>query len=466
MDKYLLVRKVGKGGMGTVYVGIQKPLMREVAVKLLTTLDANTEIKARFFREARAMAMLNHPNVVRLYDFDMFEETDRQSPFIVMEYLKDGLSLREWFNKKKADEQRVTLMDVQSVFVQVLKGLNTAHKTGLIHRDIKPENIMVVPFEDDLDQVKILDFGLAKAIGGLEGFDTHLSHTGSMMGTAHYMAPEQTYFSKKGQVVTATADLYAVGVMLFEVFAGKKPFTGENHKEIIWQKVNPEYDPFSIPEARVLPDKLRDFLSKAMDRDPQARFPDASGMLQAFNTMIFELDTNTTPLGLSPHRGFTSSKPIDEIRSSGSDSSQEPETGRIKKGLNLAETETGAEDSFHEIRSGRRTIWLLAGIILAVIAGAVFWYSGLSGPAPVKSPVPIIKTGTKKAGTIQPSHRRVESTIPALSRRRVAVQYKLKRKPVRRNPEPRHKTVKHRVVKPENNPKKHKILKQKTSKWL
>ncbi len=378
VGKYLLVRRIGEGGMGAVYIALQRPIMREVAVKLLTTVKANEELKKRFFREAKAMAMIDHPNVVRLYDFDFVVLDGRDSPFIVMELLNNGISLRQWFNEKGNSQTGITLQDVESIFSQVLKGLNAAHKTGLIHRDIKPENIMVLPLEDNQVLVKILDFGLAKAMEAMEGFNVELSQAGSILGSPHYMAPEQTYFAQRGQVVTPKTDLYAVGVMLFEVFTGKRPFTGQNHKEIIWKKVDAEYDPLALPEAALLPQGLRSFLAKAMAMDPDARFPDAMSMLAALREVMVSLDTNTAPAGLSPHSSYSSSKPIEAIKVH----TTPPPAAQPTQPPSPVKPATSPDEELPYLESadftpgrGHKTWWLAGLVLLLAMAGAFFMFN-------------------------------------------------------------------------------------------
>ncbi len=409
LDRYLLVKKLGAGGMGAVYLALQKPLMREVALKLLTQVNVNKEVEERFFREAKAMSLLGHPNVIRLHDFALIDIQGQPTPIMVMEYLKGGITLREWFQDKRNQGQKITIEDVDILFSQVLTGLYAAHKQGLIHRDIKPENIMVVPIEGNPLHVKILDFGLAKALENIEGFNTDLSHTGSFLGTPYYMAPEQTMFASKDARVSPASDLYAVGVMLFETFAGVRPFTGANYREIIWNKVNPDFDPFAIPEAEKWPPVLKKFLKKAMAINQDERFNDALDMLDALEDVLTELDTSTAPVGLSVGKGLGSSRIKTRVR--------QGTTPTVRR-------EKHEDSSIEETDTPRRTSkgpFIVIGILLAALAGGVlFWLSG-TGRKERKTPATASSTAMASSNVVIPRLRAMATDLWQSKRRPMVV---------------------------------------------
>lgn len=300
IDRYLLAGKIGEGGMGSVYLAIQRPLNREVALKVISGLEMTQTTVARFEREARAISVLDHPNIVRLYDYGV-GELEFRIPYMALEYVKHGRTLRRALAQMHRDSGGAPIPGevVLSIFSQVLHALDAAHRAGIIHRDMKPDNVMLAPVSGNPYFVKVLDFGLAKALADVSGFDGTVSRTGQFLGTPVYMAPEQV--PRKGQpVVDGRADLYAVAVMLFEVFTGVRPFDGATVIEVLAKKVDPEYDPFSFPEARGLPRPLKEFLKRGMAPDPGQRYAGALEMLAAFQEALS--GRRATAVGLVPGR--------------------------------------------------------------------------------------------------------------------------------------------------------------------
>src|SRR5512136_238994 len=216
VSHYKILEKLGEGGMGVVYKAEDLKLTRTVALKFLPHgLDAHEPERARFLQEARAAAILNHPNVCTIYD--IAEAEDQQ--FIVMEYV-EGKTLREIIPVKK-------MQDAISYAIQIAEALQEAHSHGIVHRDIKAENIMV----NTKNQVKVMDFGLAKLKGTLK-----LTRTTSTVGTLAYMAPEQI----QGEDVDHRSDIFSFGVVLFEMLTGKLPFRGEHEAAIMYSIMNEE----------------------------------------------------------------------------------------------------------------------------------------------------------------------------------------------------------------------------------
>ena len=286
VDKYVLVSKLGEGGMGSVYVALQKPLLREVALKVISGIEINDVIIARFEREARAISVLTHPNIVSLIDFGV-GGGDLQVPYMAIEYVKGGVTLRDLWRSMRTTGQQLSLESVVHVFKQILNALAAAHKVGIVHRDIKPENIMTKEVEGDPYFVKLLDFGLVKALEELKGFEQQLSMAGTIMGTPFYMAPEQVMPDPKNPM-DHRADLYAVGVVMAEAILGEMPFDGEDIRAILIQKINPTFDPMDRPSAASLPADLRAFLSRSMARDRDQRFQSAEEMRNAMLAVLNE----------------------------------------------------------------------------------------------------------------------------------------------------------------------------------
>jgi len=219
-ERYRLDRVIAEGGMGVVYEALHLDLQKPVALKLLRSEIADVPgIATRFQREARALGQLDHPRIVRVTDSGC---TARGDFYLVMELLK-GRSLGAML----AREAPLGSARAVAIAIQILDGLAVAHAGAFVHRDLKPDNIFLCA-GGATDDVKILDFGLA-AIGS-EGPSTKLTHTGTVMGTPSYMAPEQALGKTE---LDARTDLHAVGVILYEMLAGRTPYTGENYNQVI-----------------------------------------------------------------------------------------------------------------------------------------------------------------------------------------------------------------------------------------
>ena len=259
LDRYRLEDTVASGGMGQVFAATDERLRRRVAVKLLReSLVDDPRFVERFRREARAVAALNHPNIASVFDYG--EEEGRH--FIVMEYV-DGRDLEEVIGFSGSLEPgRSALVAAQSC-----DALDHAHGSGIVHRDVKPANIILG--EDD--RVKVTDFGIARAMG-----DSTLTATGSVLGTAHYLAPEQA----SGADVGPAADQYAMGVVLFEMLTGEVPFGGTSPIGIAMRHVADEVPPPSRLNSDV-PARLDEVVAIATAKDPDRRYASASQMADA-----------------------------------------------------------------------------------------------------------------------------------------------------------------------------------------
>jgi serine/threonine protein kinase len=258
--RYELDRRLGAGGMAEVYLARDNRLDRSVALKLLgPAFAADPDLVERFRREAQAAAGLNHPNVVAIYDWGQ----DGPTYYLVMEYIA-GHDLKQLIRQDGPLPEPRAL----AIAADVAAALEAAHARGIIHRDVKPHNVML----DDRGRVKVADFGIAQA-----GGTTTLTRTGAgVLGSAHYMSPEQA----RGERVDARSDLYSLGVLLFELLAGRPPYQGDAPLIVAMQHVNAPIP--SIREAR--PDAspaTEAVIAHALAKDPADRFPDASAMRAA-----------------------------------------------------------------------------------------------------------------------------------------------------------------------------------------
>jgi serine/threonine protein kinase/tetratricopeptide (TPR) repeat protein len=255
VSHYRIVEKLGEGGMGEVYRAHDERLDRPVALKVLRELGEGEDRRERFWREARAAARTNHPHVCQIYELG----EDNGRPFLVMELL-EGESLEALLRQRQ-----LAPSESMQILAQMLSALGELHARGIVHRDLKPSNLFLTPHG-----VKLLDFGLARHLDAQHGA---LTMSGMLLGTPFYMAPEQAL----GQPVTPAADLFAAGVMLYEMLAGKRPFGGQSTPEILYAIVNEQ--PAALGGSPEL-DRLNTVISRALEKEPANRFPSAAEMAE------------------------------------------------------------------------------------------------------------------------------------------------------------------------------------------
>ncbi len=228
--RFKIESKLGQGGMGAVYTGIQLSVGRKVAVKVLRDELSDRELALeRFYRESKIISELTHPNIVRLVDFG--QDRERDLLYLVME-LVDGFNLGDMLERG-----RFKVAMALEVVYQVCGALTEPHARGVIHRDLKPDNLLVVPISDGTIQIKVLDFGIARALEG----NAQLTATGMVCGTPQYMAPEQA----QNQAIGPSTDLYALGVILYEMLSGAPPFHGQNSLQVMLQQIQRAPEPVS-----------------------------------------------------------------------------------------------------------------------------------------------------------------------------------------------------------------------------
>jgi TolB-like protein/Flp pilus assembly protein TadD len=274
ISHYCVVEKLGEGGMGVVYKAEDTRLKRFVALKfLLPQAFENAEHRDRFVREAQTAAVLDHPNICTIFEID---ETDDLT-FIAMAYV-EGVSLKD-----KIRSGPLPLDEALHVATQVAQGLDAAHKHGVIHRDIKSANIMVTPE----NQVKIMDFGLAKMAGGAE-----ISKTTRSVGTAAYMSPEQG----RGAKVDHRTDIWSLGVVMYEMLSGELPFKGDYDAAVVYSLVNEDPEPLGKLRPD-LPVAVRRIVERAMEKGPENRFQTAAEMLSSLRSPLKWVDAGRTGRG-------------------------------------------------------------------------------------------------------------------------------------------------------------------------
>ena len=263
-DRYEIIRSIGEGGMANVYLGYDTILDRNVAIKVLRgDLSGDEKFVRRFQREALSASSLAHPNIVEMYDVG----EDNGLYYIVMEYI-EGKTLKQLLKKRGS----LTLSEAIDIMLQITDGIAHAHDSYIIHRDLKPQNIMI---KDD-GQIKITDFGIAMALNS-----TQLTQTNSVMGSVHYLPPEQA----SGKGCTIKSDIYSIGIIFYELLSGSLPFKGDNAVEIALKHMR---DP--LPNLRddnpAIPQSIENIILKATAKNPKNRYDDARSMHQDLLTAL------------------------------------------------------------------------------------------------------------------------------------------------------------------------------------
>ncbi|BBB32059.1 conserved hypothetical protein [Thermotomaculum hydrothermale] len=260
--KYEIIKEIGKGAMGVVYLAFDPIIERQVAIKTMNPqLFQDLEQRERFFREAKSAGILQHPNIVTIYDMGMEGET----PYIVMEYV-EGEDLDSLIKAKKID-----LETALKIMIQLCDALSYAHSKGIIHRDIKPSNIRVLPDKT----VKIMDFGIAKKSG------SDLTQTGVLLGTVSYMAPEQL---KEGKV-SPQSDMFSAGIVFYEMLSGDKCFQGDTITSVMYKIVS--FNEHHI-KLESVPENIENILKRMVAHMPENRFKSCAEISELLKEILIE----------------------------------------------------------------------------------------------------------------------------------------------------------------------------------
>ncbi len=370
--RYEVVQRIARGGMATVYLAVDRRLDRDVALKVmhphLAEGAAGADFVARFRREARAAARLTHPGLVGVYD----QGVDGETSYLTMEYV-DGVNLR----RHLAERGSLTVGEALDVAERVLDALAAAHRAGLVHRDVKPENVLIAAD----GRIKVADFGLARAVTEVTS-----TTTGTVFGTVAYLAPELVVSGSSD----ARTDVYAAGVLLYEMLTGAQPFTGETPIQIAFQHVNSDV-PAPSDTASWLPVEVDELVAALAAREPDDRPADATAALALLRRTRTALDPATLarrvdvapavelPLATAPEDGTGGeASPADAP----GDATTRIETPGRTVALPIGVvTAGGSEPAAPSPRRRRRRIWWIAALVLlaGLVGGGAWWYT-TSGP--------------------------------------------------------------------------------------
>ena len=383
LGPYRLARLLGVGGMGRVYKGVHPQIGSRVAIKVLSReCSDRPDLVERFFAEARAVNLANHEGIVNVLDLDTLPDG---RPYIIMEFL-DGAPLSAIIGQARARGQPLPIGSVVRIAVEVLDAVGAAHAKGIIHRDLKPDNLYITPG----GRPKVLDFGIAKLQPELGG--NSATHTGSLLGTPQYMAPEQA----GGRVVDARADLYAIGCVLYECLTLERPFSADSLFELLRMQIHePVRPPRQLrPE---LPPDLEHVLLIALAKQPEERFSAAAAMSQALQHATAQLP----PAEWSPISPTGSMAPVRANPSWGARQMPSPVPppvppphGATVPASPRAEPSSSSPSSPppHPVTIVRTSSvgWIVVAIALLLVGGGITaaLFATRGGPSPSPSPSP------------------------------------------------------------------------------
>jgi serine/threonine protein kinase len=380
VGNYKVTRLLGEGGMGAVYLGEHPVIGRKVAIKVLhTALAADKDIVARFFNEARAIHLIGHPNIVEILDFG---QTPDGQPYFIMEFLT-GEALSEIVSRGP-----IAAAEVAHLADQMCRALSAAHAKGIVHRDLKPHNIQIIE-KDGSPFVKILDFGVAKILAAPDGSQSVKTRTGSLMGTPIYMSPEQC---KGAGLLDHRTDIYSLGVLIFEMLAGRPPFMAEGIGEL-FAKHMLEDAPSLLEFAPQTPPSMAAAVMKSLNKELEDRFP---SMDEFRKGLLGEIAVASAPGRAAAGMGkrpAASAGPRQNVATTMSPQAQS---------TTLSSASSEIDD---ELAPPKKKTGLIVGVVgLVAAAGIAFVVMGKSGdaakapvaampaPAPVAPPAPPAKT--------------------------------------------------------------------------
>lgn len=331
-DRYQIIKSIGEGGMANVYLAYDTILDRNVAVKVLRgDLATDEKFVRRFQREALSASSLSHPNIVEVYDVG----EDNGQYYIVMEYI-EGKQLKQLLKKRG----KLTLSEVIDIMLQISDGMSVAHDAYIIHRDIKPQNIMI----QDNGMVKITDFGIAMAMNS-----TQLTQTNSVMGSVHYLPPEQA----SGKSPTLQSDIYSMGILMYELLTGNLPYKGDNAVEIALKHLK-EPIPSIREELPEVPQSVENIIIKATAKNPKNRYNDAREMNEDLRTCLDDSRANEPKITLKYPEGEENTPSVKSVPKK----TVEDEEGNV----------IGKIIPNDEVKKDNRIVLILASIFTGIVA--------------------------------------------------------------------------------------------------
>jgi eukaryotic-like serine/threonine-protein kinase len=366
VGNYLVTQKVGEGGMGSVYLAEHPTIGKRVALKVLhAEFSSNPEVAERFFTEAKAVNAIGHPNIVDIVDYGVLQTgpggRDRLVYFI-MEYLH-GITLSQAIQTQSPLPPERAL----TIALQVADALAASHKTNIVHRDLKPDNIILISRGREQDFVKLLDFGIAK-LTGTDGLSSHKTRTGLVLGTPAYMSPEQC----EGRAnVDHRTDIYALGVVLYEMLVGRVPFIGEGYGEILVQHLTQQ--PVPPSQYRMMSPHIEVVVLKALEKRPEMRYPTMDEFMRAMSDPVGYVEAHGGLAGFMAKELMPSSSPLPPVRLTPAPVTPVPGLMSPVPGTLSAPSPTTLGAATGQVQPQRsKTPFVIAGTVVALAAiGAV-----------------------------------------------------------------------------------------------
>ncbi|MEM7331500.1 MAG: protein kinase [Chloroflexota bacterium] len=378
IGRYKIVDHLGKGGMAEVYKGLQESLDRYVAIKLMHTfLITEEDFLKRFQREAKAMASMSHPNIVRVFDFDVYGEN---SYYLVMEFI-DGGTLKEYLEDFNSRGERLPMQDAVRICTEIADALAYAHRRQMVHRDIKPANVML---DRESGKAILTDFGIVKMVGNQSMAYTA---TGALIGTPAYMSPEQAL----GQPGDERVDIYSLGVMIFQMVTGQLPFDAETPLAVVMKHVN-DLPPLPMDFNEEVPLDLQEVILKALAKQPNDRYQTAKELADALRAVNFSGPRATSAANIpatTPSSPTLPNPSIPQNTITGARLAQEAEK-QAAQNEETAASQTAPAPPATKKRPG----WLIPAIVgvVALLAVGIFFIisnNGAGGSTTV-TPVPVV----------------------------------------------------------------------------
>ena len=396
-DRYQIIKSIGEGGMANVYLALDTILDRNVAIKVLRgDLAHDDKFVRRFQREALAASSLSHPNIVEVYDVG----EDNGNYYIVMEYI-EGRQLKQLLKKR----EKLTLTEAIDIMLQVTDGMSTAHDAYIIHRDIKPQNIMIL----DNGMVKITDFGIAMAMNS-----TQLTQTNSVMGSVHYLPPEQA----NGKSATLQSDVYSMGILMYELITGKLPYKGDNAVEIALKHLKEPF-PSIKKEMPELPQSVENIILRATAKNPKNRYSDAREMYNDLRTCLDESRENEEKITFKYSEGENDTNVVKAL---------EKKTAMDDDGNVIAKQVTESD-----VKKDNKIVLILATIftgIVAIITAIIILLPIMTNAKEIKVPDVTNMSQSEAVKTLQDAGFKVADQIEEMASDDVSEGNIVKTKPV------------------------------------
>ena len=396
LDRYRIEDALARGGMGLVYLAVQLPLERKVAIKLLNASENREAFRRRFLLEASSCARLSHRHIVTVHDYGQTEDGDL---FMAMEYI-DGESLARILKR----EPKLSPLRACHIATQITRALRAAHGAGVVHRDLKPSNVMITQEQEDEDTadfVKVVDFGLAKLFEAPDGEHGDLTRSGAVLGSPRYMAPEQI---RSGSVDPRT-DIYSVGVLLFRMVTGEPPFDAPTTADILSKHLRDTPPSFGqVAGAEDLPLELELIVKRCLEKDPGDRYQSANDLLSDLKATIrligpYSLSGDVVPtdiINLTPTSLSSGQYPAVPVASASSPTNPTPASPSMTE-PGFSEFTPVQTPQQPPPKSRTALIFALLLIVGLVIGLAAVWNQVSFKPVPTE---PLLTVRTDPAGLI------------------------------------------------------------------